>query len=196
LRPTVPLGIRSFSDVTILSYRWNVGFRMNFEIERKFLVRDREWEQHVRSRSIIRQAYLDSAPKVSIRIRIKDNTSATLTLKSRPSSLRRLELEYPIPTLEAEALMQLRRGAVVEKVRHIVPYGDGSDNLRWEIDTFFGENEGLVVAEIELPDEHHQIELPPWIGAEVTGQSQYYNGTLSQHPYSSWPHEDAAERRA
>ncbi len=172
---------------------------MNFEIERKFLIRSREWEQHVRSRSIIRQAYLDSAPKVSIRVRIKDNASATLTLKSRPSSLRRLELEYPIPTLEAEALMQLRRGAVVEKVRHIVPYGDGSSNLCWEIDTFFGENAGLVVAEIELPDEHHQVELPPWIGAEVTGQSQYYNGTLSQHPYSSWPQADATdstERRA
>jgi adenylate cyclase len=173
---------------------------MNFEIERKFLIRSREWEQHVKSRSTIRQAYLDSAPKVSIRVRIKDNASATLTLKSRPSSLRRLELEYPIPTLEAEALMQLRRGAVVEKVRHVVPYGDASGgDLCWEIDTFFGENQGLVVAEIELPDEHHAVELPSWIGAEVTGQSQYYNGTLSQRPYSSWSQAstaDSAERRA
>jgi adenylate cyclase len=173
---------------------------MNFEIERKFLVRSREWEQHVKSRSTIRQAYLDSAPKVSIRVRIKDNAGATLTLKSRPSSLRRLELEYPIPTLEAEALLQLRRGAVVEKIRHIVPYSDGAEgDLRWEIDTFLGENEGLVVAEIELPDEHHAIELPSWIGAEVTGQSQYYNGTLSQRPYSLWGQvaaADSAELRA
>ncbi|MGB6939297.1 MAG: hypothetical protein WBE14_21965 [Xanthobacteraceae bacterium] len=101
--------------------------------------------------------------------------------------------------------MQLRRGAVVEKVRHIVPYGDASSddasggNLCWEIDTFFGENQGLVVAEIELPDEHHAVELLPWIGAEVTGQSQYYNGTLSQRPYSSWSQAstaDSAERRA
>src|SRR5277367_6413121 len=183
----------------------NAGFCMNFEIERKFLIRSREWEQHVKSRSTIRQAYLDSAPKVSIRVRIKDNASATLTLKSRPCSLRRLELEYPIPTLEAEALMQLRRGAVVEKVRHIVPHGSASSgdasggNLRWEIDTFFGENQGLVVAEIELPDEHHAVELPSWIGTEVTGQSQYYNGTLSQRPYSSWSQAgaaDSAERRA
>ena len=165
---------------------------MNFEIERKFLVRTNEWEQHVKNRSIIRQAYLDSSPKVSIRVRIRDNDSAMLTLKSRSSSLRRLELEYPIPTLEAEALMQLRRGAVIEKVRHIVPCGD----LNWEIDTFSGENEGLVIAEIELPNENHQVELPSWIGAEVTGQSQYYNSTLSQNPYSRWAQDDAAERSA
>jgi adenylate cyclase len=165
---------------------------MNFEIERKFLVRSSEWEQYVKDRSTIRQAYLDSSPKVSIRVRIRDNNTATLTLKSRPSALRRLELEYPIPALEAEALIQLRRGAVIEKVRHIVPCG----NLRWEIDTFSGENEGLVIAEIELPDEHHHVELPSWIGAEVTGQSQYYNGTLSQRPYSSWAQDGAAERTA
>jgi adenylate cyclase len=88
--------------------------------------------------------------------------------------------------------MQLRRGAVIEKVRHIVPCGE----LNWEIDTFSGENEGLVIAEIELPNENHQVELPPWIGAEVTGQSQYYNGTLSQNPYSRWAQDDAAERSA
>jgi adenylate cyclase len=102
---------------------------MNFEIERKFLVRGNEWEQYVKNRSTIRQAYLDSSPKVSIRVRIRDNSNAMLTLKSRSSSLRRLELEYPIPPLEAEALMQLRRGAVIEKVRHIVP----CDDLFWEI---------------------------------------------------------------
>lgn len=164
---------------------------MNIEIERKFLLRADAWREAAVSRSHIRQAYLDSAPKVSIRVRIKDNSKATLTLKSRPSSLRRLELEYPIPVLEAEALLPLRRGQIVEKVRHVVPWGA----LNWEIDEFGGENAGLFVAEIELPDEHHAVELPAWIGTEVTGQEQYYNGTLSQRPFNSWPQREAAAAR-
>jgi adenylate cyclase len=90
--------------------------------------------------------------------------------------------------LDAEELMSLRRSHIVEKVRHIVPH----DNLSWEVDVFSGENEGLVVAEIELPDENHQIKLPPWIGSEITGQDRYYNGTLAQRPYRSWLHHDAA----
>ena len=155
---------------------------MKFEIERKFLVRSDDWRKLATSHSDIRQAYLDSNPKISIRIRIKDNSIATLSLKSHPSALRRLELEYPIPTLEAEALMPLRQGFVVEKVRHIVPCGD----LAWEIDVFAAESVGLVIAEIELPDEKHSIEMPSWIGQEVTGQAQYYNGTLALHPFTSW----------
>src|SRR5262249_22219028 len=117
-----------------------------------------------------------------------DDSSATLTLKSRSSKLRRREFEYAIPTLDAEELISLRRSCIVERVRHIVPYG----NLHWEVDRLSGKNLGLVVAEIELPDENHQIELPTWIGSEVTGQDRYYNGTLAQHPYRSWLHHDAA----
>jgi adenylate cyclase len=110
------------------------------------------------------------------------------SLKSRSSKRRRREFEYAIPTLDAEELMSLRRSCIIEKVRHVVPWG----NLNWEVDVFSGENQGLVLAEIELPDENHQLELPPWIGSEVTGQDQYYNGTLAQHPYRSWLHRDAA----
>ena len=84
--------------------------------------------------------------------------------------------------------MSLSRGRIVEKVRYIVP----CDNLNWEIDVFSGENLGLVTVEIELLDENHEIELPPWIGSEVTGQDRYYNGTLAQHPYGSWLHSDTA----
>jgi adenylate cyclase len=167
---------------------------MNIEIERKFLLRNDDWRKFSVEQSHIRQAYLDSNPKVSIRVRIKNNNLATLTLKSSPSSLRRLELEYPIPTLEAEALIPLRQGLIVEKVRHIVPHND----LAWEIDVFSNENLGLVIAEIELPDEHYPVELPSWIGLEITGQTQYYNGTLAQRPYRSWRQADAlvAERLA
>jgi adenylate cyclase len=155
---------------------------MNFEIERKFLIRGDEWRSSVTAQSSIRQAYLEANAKASIRVRIRDNNKATLTIKSRPSALRRLELEYPIPIVHAEALIQLRQGIVVEKVRHIVPCG----TLAWEIDVFSGDNHGLVIAEIELPNEHHPVELPPWIGTEVTGQGHYYNSALVQHPFSLW----------
>jgi adenylate cyclase len=161
---------------------------MNFEIERKFLVRNDDWRKLAISQSVIRQVYLDSNPKVSIRVRIKDNSVTTLSLKSRPSSLRRMELEYTIPIIEAEALIPLRQSFIIEKARYIVSCGD----LAWEIDVFSGENIGLIIAEIELPDEYHNIELPAWIGPEVTGQTQYYNGTLAQRPFRLWPQRDSA----
>jgi adenylate cyclase len=160
---------------------------MSYEIERKFLLRGDGWRELVTARTSIRQAYLTSDGKASIRVRIKDDGAATLTIKSRPADLRRLELEYPVPILEAEALMPLRQGAVIEKTRHLVPYGD----LTWEIDVFSGENLDLVIAEIELRDEHQRIELPAWIGAEVTGQPQYYNSYLVRRPFCSWSRRDA-----
>ena len=161
---------------------------MGIEIERKFLVRDDSWRNSAKRHTKIRQAYLDSNAKVSIRVRIEDDSGAILTLKSRSSKLRRREFEYAIPISDAEELISLTRADIIEKVRYIVPCG----NLNWEIDVFSGKNLGLVIAEIELPDENHQIELPPWIGPEVTGQDRYYNGTLAQHPYRSWLNSDAA----
>jgi len=163
---------------------------MGFEVERKFLVSGDGWRDLVTRCTQIRQAYLAPNGKASIRVRIKDNRAATLTIKNRGAEMRRLELEYPIPVLEAESLISLRSGAVIEKVRHIVPFrGD-----TWEIDVFASENAGLVIAEVELRDEHQQVELPPWVGAEVTGQARYYNGSLAHHPFHSWaglPHAHA-----
>jgi adenylate cyclase len=161
---------------------------VGFEIERKFLVRSDEWQGLANGQVLIRQAYLATEGCASIRVRIKDNATATLSIKSRPSTVRRLELEYPVPILEAEALMQLRHGAVIEKTRHLVP----SHGVTWEVDVFHGENDGLVIAEIELSDEHQTVELPPWIGREVTGQSQYYNSYLVRCPFTSWTHRAAA----
>jgi adenylate cyclase len=155
---------------------------MSFEIERKFLVRNDSWRDSVARQVEIRQAYLDPEANVSTRVRIKDNDSATLTLKTRSSKLSRWEFEYAIPTADAEQLISLRQGDIIEKIRYIVPTGD----LTWEIDLFSGENLGLVIAEIELPSENHQIELPHWIGSEVTGQDRYHNSTLAQHSYRSW----------
>lgn len=155
---------------------------MSFEIERKFLVGGDDWRKFVTRHSNVRQAYLQANAQASIRVRIVDNHAATLTIKSRPSTLRRLELEYPIPILEAEALLALRQGIVIEKVRSIVPWAE----LAWEIDVFSNDNFGLIIAEIELPDENHHFELPPWIDREITGQAQYYNGSLAQYPFTSW----------
>jgi adenylate cyclase len=168
---------------------------MAFELERKFLVRGDDWQRLVNDRTSIRQAYLASSDKASIRVRIEEKSAATLTVKSRPHQLRRLELEYPIPVLEAEALIQLRRGSLIEKTRHVVPCGE----LSWEVDVFGGDNTGLTIAEIELRHEHQRIELPNWIGAEVTGQPPYYNSSLAERPFSSWPRRqvpDPIERRA
>jgi adenylate cyclase len=159
---------------------------VNFEIERKFLVRGDDWRDLAARQTFIRQAYLASNGKASIRVRIKDDGSATLTIKSRPVDIRRLELEYAIPVLEAEALMQLRQGSMIEKTRYVVPCG----GLTWEVDVFSGENLGLIVAEIELRDERQQIDLPHWVGPEVTGQPQYYNSSLVRNPFCSWTSQD------
>ena len=155
---------------------------MSFEIERKFLLRGSDWRALVSSQTTIRQAYLASSAKSSTRIRIRGDGTATLTIKSRPADLRRLELEYPIPVLQAEALMQLREGSIIEKTRHLVPYGGQT----WEIDVFSGDNLGLIIAEVELKDIDQPIELPSWIGREVTAQPQYYNSFLVQQPFNSW----------
>jgi adenylate cyclase len=155
---------------------------MSFEIERKFLVRGNDWRALVSSQTTIRQAYLASGTKSSTRIRIRGDGTATLTIKSRPADLRRLELEYPIPVLQAEAMMQLREDSIVEKTRYVVPHG----SLAWEIDVFAGDNLGLIIAEIELKDIDQPIDVPAWVGREVTAQPQYYNSYLAQQPFSAW----------
>jgi adenylate cyclase len=158
---------------------------MGFEIERRFLVSGTDWRQLAATHADIRQAYLSIGNNSSVRVRICDNKIATLTVKSRPAKIRRLELQYSIPTLEAEALIALRQGSVVEKTRYQVPCGD----LNWEVDVFSGENRGLVIAEIELRHERQRIDLPAWISQEITGQPEYYNGFLAQFPFCSWSQE-------
>lgn len=155
---------------------------MAFEIERKFLVVGQDWQKLAIARTRMRQAYVAAEGALSVRVRIKEERTATLTIKSRGAELRRLELEYPIPTTDAEALMARRQGAVIEKVRHDVPWM----GLMWEVDVFGGENQGLVLAEIELGHERQPFDIPPWVGAEVTSQRRYYNGDLAQRPFRTW----------
>ena len=159
---------------------------MAFEIERKFLVIDDSWQQSVSGESYIRQAYLTGRDKASIRVRIRDNRTATLTIKSRGADLKRLEFEYEIPVLEAEAMLPLRFGAIIEKRRAIVPV----QGHAWEVDTFFGDNVGLVLAEIELAAVDETFAKPQWIGSEVTSQASYYNSALANNPFSAWTDRD------
>jgi adenylate cyclase len=159
---------------------------MAFEIERKFLVTDDTWRQSVSEESHIRQAYLTGHNKASIRVRIRDNRAATLTIKSRGADLKRLEFEYEIPVIDAEAMLSLRRGAIIEKRRAVVPV----QGHVWEVDTFFGDNVGLVLAEIELEAVNQTFTKPPWIGAEVTSQASYYNSALASNPFSAWTDRD------
>ena len=162
---------------------------MGIEIERKFLVASEAWRAGITHELRIRQAYLRADTKASIRVRIYDDARAKLTIKTSRADLRRNEFEYDVPLIEAEMMLSLRQGHLIEKVRHHVPY----EGLTWEVDVFEGENSGLCIAEVELAHVGQAVALPPWAGAEVTGQAAYYNGALSQTPFLHWP---AAQRLA
>lgn len=155
---------------------------MAVEIERKFRVTGSDWMQSVSRRRRIRQGYLTKNGRIAIRVRIDDNARATLTMKTAQPARRRKEFEYPIPVADAEELLELREGAVIEKVRHEVPVGD----LVWEVDVFDGENSGLTLAEVELEHEHQAVERPPWLGEEITHDQRFYNADLARRPYQSW----------
>lgn len=148
------------------------------EIERKFLVRGDDWRAGAhRAREIV-QGYVALDGPASVRVRIVDGARATLTIKSRAAQVRRSEFEYEIPVADAKALIELRTGAVIAKVR----YELGCGPLTWEIDVFSGENEGLVIAEIELEHESQPFERPGWLGEEVTDNDLYYNASLARRP--------------
>jgi adenylate cyclase len=155
---------------------------MAIEIERKFLVRGEDWRKHATARAFLRQAYLASGERSSTRVRIANNIDAMVTIKSKRAELRRVEVEYAVSVPDAEALMALRHSGLIEKTRFTVPW-EGSS---WEVDVFSGDNIGLVIAEIELRHEHEPFERPPWLGREVTGRDQYYNGSLARWPYCQW----------
>lgn len=147
---------------------------MGVEIERKFLVESEAWRDEVASHSDIRQGYLAVTGGNTVRVRIKDD-AAFLTVKSAGPAIRRQEFEYPIPLNDAEALLALRCGRLIEKRRHVVPHGA----LRFEVDVFSGDLAGLVIAEIELPDETTAFVRPAWLGEEVTDDPRYANASLA-----------------
>ena len=149
---------------------------MPIEIERKFLLASDAWRAEVASYSDIRQAYLAVTDTNTVRVRVT-GAGAILTIKSAGPAIRRAEFEYSVSLGDAEALLTLRTGRLIEKRRHIVPNGA----LRWEIDVFSGDLAGLVIAEIELPSEDTTFARPAWLGEEVTGDRRYANASLATH---------------
>lgn len=154
---------------------------MGIEIERKFLVKGDQW-RNLGKGKVYRQGYFPTAGNCTIRVRIVGE-NAFLTIKGKTIGNTRSEYEYPIGLIDAQEMLdRLCDRPLIEKIRYEICI----NNLTWEVDEFTGENEGLIVAEIELKSEDQKIEIPAWIGEEVSGQAQYYNVNLVKNPYSQW----------
>lgn len=155
---------------------------MAIEIERKFLVQGEAWRQGAGLQ--LSQGYLCRDPARTVRVRIAGR-QAFLTVKGLgqgAAKMSRQEFEYEIPLADAQALLKLCDGPVIEKLRRRIAVGGHV----WEVDEFFGDNAGLVLAEVELESEDQAFERPGWLGAEVTQDARYFNANLAAHPYSQW----------
>lgn len=154
---------------------------MAVEIERKFLVVGDEWREG-RGGTLYRQGYLNSEKERVVRVRVMGD-HGRITVKGINQGMRRLEFEYPIPSADAAELMEeLCERPIIEKTR----YTRLVDGLEWVIDEFHGENDGLIVAEVELDREDQQILIPHWAGKEVTDDVRYFNSNLLANPYKNW----------
>lgn len=156
---------------------------MSLEIERKFLVKDTSFIQKSYQKNMIKQGFLNSDKNRVVRVRIL-NDKSFLTIKgiSNTSGTTRYEWEKEISLLEGEQLLLLCEKNTIEKYRYLVK----NKKHTFEVDVFLGDNEGLIVAEIELDSEEEEFEKPLWLGAEVTGQTKYYNSSLSKIPFKKW----------
>lgn len=155
---------------------------MGQEIERKFLVRG-EFKSSARKAMRISQGYLSSVPERTVRVRVRDNQGfITVKGKSDIHGVSRFEWEKEISVDDALALLGLCEPGVIDKTRYLVDYAGHT----FEVDEFYGDNEGLVMAEIELSCEDEAFEKPDWLGDEVTGDSRYYNAALTKNPYINW----------
>ena len=153
------------------------------EIERKFLIKDDSFKQSVEKETRITQGYLSSVPERTVRVRIKGD-KGFLTIKGigSASGASRFEWENEIPVSEARELLKICEPGVIDKMRYLVPCGKHT----YEVDEFYGENEGLTVAEVELSSEDEAFQKPEWLMEEVTGQVKYYNSMLMKSPYKTW----------
>ena len=153
------------------------------EIERKYLVLSEDFKKEAFSKKRIKQGYLSSVPERTVRIRIKED-KAFLTIKgaSNETGMSRFEWEKEIPVDEAEKLLLLCEKGIIDKTRFEIRKG----RHVYEVDEFYGENEGLIMAEIELKSEHDSFEKPTWLGDEVTNDKRFYNSYLSKKPFSKW----------
>jgi CYTH domain-containing protein len=153
------------------------------EIERKFLVTSTTFLDEFCAKNRIVQGYLSSVPERTVRVRIKgDKGFLTIKGKSSDSGMSRMEWEKEIALEEAEQLLRLCEAGIIDKIRYEIPVG----KQLYEVDIFSGENEGLILAEIELESENETFEKPNWLGIEVTNDNRYYNAYLSQKPFKTW----------
>ncbi|OUL20204.1 CYTH domain-containing protein [Nostoc sp. 106C] len=151
------------------------------EIERKFLVNGDSWRKLAEGTLFV-QGYISTAKQATVRVRIVGN-QGYLTIKGISVKYSRSEFEYPIPLADAQEMLDtLCDRPLIEKIRYRIEYG----NLIWEIDEFDGVNKGLILAEVELSHEQQKIELPIWIGEEVSDNPKYFNSNLVKHPFSQW----------
>lgn len=149
---------------------------MAVEIERKFLVTSDAWRAAASESALLRQGYLTSNAKVTVRVRIRDDERAMLTLKGTPEGIVRAEYEYEIPIQDARELLELAAPHVIVKRRHLVPFA----GLIWEVDEFLDRHGGLVLAEVELSHAQQAVTLPDWAGPEVTFDDRYNNASLAR----------------
>ncbi len=155
---------------------------MPLEIERKYLVHPKLWDALKKPVAMrITQSYLSFTPERTVRLRIKD-TSAFITIKGKSKGISRLEYEYPIPVVDAQDMINQLQLDSIDKIRYAIPI----DNHIWEVDVFFGENKGLILAEIELESEDASFTIPEWIAEEVSHDSRYFNSNLLQNPINTW----------
>ncbi len=153
------------------------------EIERKFLVKSDDFKEQAFAKNNIAQGYLSSVPERTVRVRIKGE-KAYLTIKGigHQGGMSRFEWENQIPLDEAAELLKLCEKDKIEKTRYEIKSG----NHIYEVDEFYGENEGLIMAEIELQSETENFDKPDWLGEEVTNDERYYNAYLSKNPFKNW----------
>lgn len=151
------------------------------EIERKFLVKNMSWKAQAAG-VLYRQGYLNSVKERTVRVRTINN-KAFITVKGITVGVSRLEFEYEIPFADAKQMLDhLVEKPIIEKYRYKIQ----QNGLTWEIDEFLGDNEGLVVAEVELKDEQQTFAPPDWLGEEVSSDPRYFNNNLVVHPYKTW----------
>ena len=153
---------------------------MNIEIERKFLIEELplKFEETIH----IRQYYLSNSQNMVQRLRIFNQEKAIMSFKEKTSKISKYEFEYTIPLKDANKMISIADVPFIDKKRHIIHI----DSLKWEIDEFLDKNKGLIIAEVELKTENQPINIPNWIGKEVTDDRKYYNYNLALKPYILW----------
>ena len=168
-----------YDIVTVYHKSLKGAGKVGKEIERKFRVQA-DWQPQGAGVRIA-QGYLCAVPERTVRVRVRGGRGY-LTVKGKNEGISRAEFEYEVPLADAEAMLQLCEQPLIEKTRYLLPQGE----LCWEVDVFAGANEGLIVAEIELPSPDTPFARPAWLGEEVSDDPRYYNSSLQRHPYKEW----------